>query len=324
MKNLQLFLEQAKVKTTELNKSQSEFEKTQAELAKGSTLNYNYGGSDTLNSPEDRDFTVSARERYLNSTKERRERKEKERKEKEREKIAAEKAAEKEAEKQELRDIRDDIKTQKQELKRALATEELGTGLTITGTRAKRSTDDRRKPGVKPRVKAVGGGKTAPVDYKPQGSKPKRSVTTSQRTQQPQKERGSAEVKQSYAEKIKADRRAAAKARAAARKSGGEVKTTTTSSKDAEKKADQLLKTKKAEPKKTEPVKPRKKYAHADGGGMTRKERDATRNKATGQSRKEAKSQMRAEFEKKHGRKPNKKEAIQMTAKAHAAAKALS
>ena len=213
----------------------------------------------------------------------------------------------------------------KKEIKRELSTEvydpEMGT---VRGPRAKRSAADRRAPGTKPRVKAVGGGKTAPVDYKPQGEKPNRSRTTSQRTQQPQQERGSAEVKQSYAEKIKADRRAAAKARAAARKSGGEVKSTTTSSKDAEKKADELLKTKKAAPKKTEPAKPRKKYAHADGGGMTRKERDATRNKATGQSRKEAKAQMRSEFEKKHGRKPNKKEAMQMTAKAHAAAKALS
>mgnify|MGYP003109230873 CR=1 FL=1 len=318
MKNLQLFLEQAKIKKAELDSSQSEFEKTQAQLAGDS-------GSDTLDSPEGRDFTISARERYLNSTKERRERKEKERIEREKEKIAAEKAAEKEAEKQELRDIRDDIKTQKQELKKALATEvydpEMGT---VRGPRASRSTADRRKPGVKPRVAATGGGKSKPVDYKPQGEKPNRSRTISQRTQQPTKERGSTEVKQSYAEKIKADRRAAAKARAAARASGGKVKSTTTSSKDAEKKADQLLKTKTAEPKKIEPAKPRKKYAHADGGGMTRKERDATRNKATGQSRKDAKSQMRAEFEKTHGRKPNKKESIQMTAKAHAAAKALS
>ena len=223
--------------------------------------------------------------------------------------VDAEKAAK--AEKEQL----------KKEIKRELATEELGTGLTIRGPRAKRSTADRRKG--EPRKMAIGGGKMAEVKYKPQGEKPNRSRTTSQRTQQPQKERGSAEVKQSYAEKIRADRRAAAKARAAAKKSGGEVKTTTTSSKDAEKKADQLLKTKKAEPKKTEPAKPRKKYAHADGGGMTRKERDATRNKATGQSMKEVKSKLRAEFEERNGRKPNKKEAIQLTAKAHAAAKAL-
>lgn len=265
MKNLQLFLELASERAQALKDRQDKFKETQANSAGES-------GSRTLDSPETRDKTVSARERY----------------------------------KRGMVEVYDP---------------EMGT---VRGPRAKRSTADRRAPGTKPRVKAVGGGKTAPVDYKPQGEKPNRSRTTSQRTQQPQQERGSAEVKQSYAEKIKADRRAAAKARAAARKSGGEVKTTTTSSKDAEKKADQLLKTKKAEPKKTEPAKPRKKYAHADGGGMTRKERDATRNKATGQSRKDAKAQMRSEFEKKHGRKPNKKEAMQLTAKAHAAAKALS
>ncbi len=83
-----------------------------------------------------------------------------------------------------------------------------------------------------------------------------------------------------------------------------------------------MLKKKEA-PKSTEPKKERKSYKTADGGGMTRKERDQARNKKTGEDRKTAKQQMRAEFEKKHGRKPSKKEAIQMTAKAHAAAKAL-
>jgi len=264
MKNLQLFLEQAKVKKTELDGSQSEFEKTQAQLAGDSK-------SGTLDSPEGRDFTISARERYLNSTKERRERKEQERIEREKEKIAAEKAAEKEAEKQELRDIRDDIKTQKQELKKALATEvydpEMGT---VRGPRAKRSAADRRKPGTKPRVKAVGGGKTAPVDYKPQGEKPNRSGNnkTSNTTQQPTKERGSAEVKQSYADEVKAKRRAAAKARAAAKKSGGEVKTTKTSAKDATKAADKLLST-----KKKETVSPD--YKPAKASGYNRRERNA-------------------------------------------------
>jgi len=187
----------------------------------------------------------------------------------------------------------------------------------------KRSTEDRRKPGQKPRMKAVGGGKMAPVgEYKT-----RKDVGTtkarSEREQQPEKERGSAEVKQSYADKVKAERKAAARARISARKTGGDVKKTNTSSKDAEKKATQLLKTKKETPKSEGPKKERKTYQHADGGGMTRKERDSTRNKKTGADRKTAKQQMRAEFEKKHGRKPNKKEAIQMTAKAHAAAKAL-
>ena len=187
----------------------------------------------------------------------------------------------------------------------------------------KRDTESRRKPGQSPRMKAVGGGKMEPVgsykDRKDIGTTKARS----EREQQPEKERGSTEVKQSYADKVKAERKAAARARIAARKAGGDVKKTETSSAAAEKKATQLLKTKKAEPKKTEPAKPRRSWKTAEGGGMTRKERDAARNKETGQSRKDVKSQLRADFEKKHGRKPNKKEAIQLTAKAHAAAKAL-
>jgi len=188
----------------------------------------------------------------------------------------------------------------------------------------KRDTESRRKPGQSPRMKAVGGGKMVPVgsykDRKDIGSTKARS----EREQQPEKERGSTEVKQSYADKVKAERRAAAQARIAARKSGQQVKSTTTSSKDAEKKATQLLKTKKAEPKKTEPAKPRRSWKTAEGGGMTRKERDSARNKERGQSQAEIKARLRAEFEKNNGRRPNKKEAIQLTAKAIAAAKASS
>lgn len=130
----------------------------------------------------------------------------------------------------------------------------------------KRDTASRRRPGVKPRVKAVGGGKTAPVgEYKTRkdvGSTKARS----EREQQPTKERGSAEVKQTYADKVKAERRAAAKARAAAKKSGGEVKKTTTSSKDAEKQASKLLK--KKETKKVNPN-----YKPREASGYTRQER---------------------------------------------------
>jgi hypothetical protein len=185
----------------------------------------------------------------------------------------------------------------------------------------KRDTESRRKPGQSPRMKAVGGGKMEPVgsykDRKDIGSTKARS----EREQQPEKERGSA--RQAQLDAAKEERKKAARARIAARKAGGDVKKTETSSSAAEKKATQLLKTKKAEPKKTEPAKPRRSWKTAEGGGMTRKERDAARNKETGQSRKDVKSQLRADFEKKHGRKPNKKEAIQLTAKAHAAAKAL-
>ena len=178
----------------------------------------------------------------------------------------------------------------------------------------KRDTESRRKPGAKPRMKAVGGGKMAPVgqykDRKDIGATKARS----EREQQPTQERGSAALS------AKEQQRKAYLERKA-RERGGQRAPITAKSK--EKAASQLLKTKKETPKSDGPKKERKRYQHADGGGMTRKERDQARNKKTGEDRKTAKQQMRAEFEKKHGRKPTKKEAIQMTAKAHAAAKAL-
>jgi len=65
----------------------------------------------------------------------------------------------------------------------------------------KRSADQRRRPGVKPRVKAVGGGKTAPVgeykDRKDIGTTKARS----EREQQPEQERGSARERQLAAAK---------------------------------------------------------------------------------------------------------------------------
>jgi hypothetical protein len=85
----------------------------------------------------------------------------------------------------------------------------------------------------KRRMKAVGGGKTVPAktykDRKDIGTQKQAST----REQQPEKERGSAEVKQSYADKVKAERKKAAQARAAAKKSGSsapEAKKTPTAS----------------------------------------------------------------------------------------------
>ena len=178
----------------------------------------------------------------------------------------------------------------------------------------KRSADDRRRPGQKPRMKAVGGGKMASAgEYKT-----RKDVGTtkarSEREQQPTKERGSAALS------AKEQQRKAYQERKA-RERGGKRAPITAKSK--EKAASDLLKTKKEAPKSEGPKKERKKYQHADGGGMTRKERDSARNKKTQSDKKSAKASMRDEFIKKHGRKPNSKEAIQMTAKAKAAAKAL-
>ena len=70
------------------------------------------------------------------------------------------------------------------------------------------------------------------------------------RQAQPEKERGSAEVKQSYAEKVKAERRKAAQARITAKKSGQAAPAEKPKAKEAEKAATKLL-SKKAPEKKT-------------------------------------------------------------------------
>ena len=103
------------------------------------------------------------------------------------------------------------------------------------GANRKKSTPERR------RMKAVGGGKMEPVQYKDRkdiGSQKQRST----REQQPTQERGSAADAQKAA--ARAERKRAAQARIAARKSGGEVKKTATTNKSAEKKATELLKKK--------------------------------------------------------------------------------
>ena len=113
------------------------------------------------------------------------------------------------------------------------------------------------------RVKAIGGGKTAPVTYKDRkdiGTQKKRET----REQQPTQARGSAADAQKAA--AKAERKKAAQARIAARKSGGEVKKDTSTSKDKEKAASKLL-TKKT----TKSVNPN--YKPAKASGYSRDER---------------------------------------------------
>ena len=101
--------------------------------------------------------------------------------------------------------------------------------------------DRKKTEPEKRRMKAAGGGKMVPAkDYKPRKDIGQQRQQ-SDRVQAPTKERGSAEVKQSYADKVKAERKKAAQARIAARKSGGEVKKDTTSVKDKEKAASKLL-----------------------------------------------------------------------------------
>ena len=180
-----------------------------------------------------------------------------------------------------------------------------------TGEGGRVGRDRRKSEPERRRMKAVGGGKMEPVSYKDRkdiGSQKK----TSDRVQQPTKERGSAEVKQSYADKVKAERRAAAKARAAAKKSGGEVKKSATSSKDAEKQATKLLSTKKAEKK---PVNPN--YKPQKASGMTRQERMKVTRKGETMLRGIMKKQETDKYKKMTGQNPDAKGRTKIMARVH-------
>ena len=148
------------------------------------------------------------------------------------------------------------------------------------------------------RVKAIGGGKTAPVTYKDRkdiGSQKKRET----REQQPTQARGSAADAQKAA--AKAERKRAAQARIAARKSGGEVKKDTTSSRDKEKTATKLLSTKKEK----KPVNPN--YKPAKASGKTRAERDKIKNQANTYLKSVFKDQETAKYKKETGQNPDAK-----------------
>ena len=170
--------------------------------------------------------------------------------------------------------------------------------------------DRRKSEPERRRMKAVGGGKMEPVSYKDRkdiGSQKQRST----REQQPTKERGSAEVKQSYADKIKAERRAAAKARIAAKKSGGEVKKDTTSKKDVEKQATKLLSKKTPEKKVNPNYKPQK------ASGMTRQERMKVTRKGETALRNIMKDQETAKYKKETGTNPDAKGRTKIMGRVH-------
>ena len=89
-----------------------------------------------------------------------------------------------------------------------------------TGEGGRIGAERKKTAPEKRRMKAAGGGKMVPAkDYKPRKDIGQQRQTST-RVQQPEKERGSAEVKQSYADKVRAERKKAAQARIAAKKSG--------------------------------------------------------------------------------------------------------
>ncbi len=123
----------------------------------------------------------------------------------------------------------------------------IGPGGRIGAERRKSEPEKRRMKSIKdPETGKVKRVATSYKERKDVGAQKPAST----RTQQPEKPRGSAEVKQSYAEKVKAERRKAAQARIAAKKSGETPTAAKPKAKEAEKAATKLL-SRKAPEKKT-------------------------------------------------------------------------
>jgi hypothetical protein len=136
-----------------------------------------------------------------------------------------------------------------------------------TGEGGRVGSDRRLSDAETRRRKRVGGGKTEPAkrysDRKDIGTQ----RSSSERQQQPTQERGSAEVKQSYADKVKAERRAAARKRAAEKASGGTASTSSKAkSRDLDKEGSKLLSKKK-------PTAEREKQVKMTRGEYTRDEK---------------------------------------------------
>jgi hypothetical protein len=128
------------------------------------------------------------------------------------------------------------------------------------GAERKKSSAERR------RVRAIGGGKTEPVEYKPRkdiGSQKQAST----RVQQPTQARGSADVKARAAAAAREERIKAAKARIAAAKGAAPDTQAKPKAKEVSKQATQLLSTKKEK----KPVSPD--YTPAKASGHTASER---------------------------------------------------
>ena len=149
------------------------------------------------------------------------------------------------------------------------------------------------------RVKAIGGGKTAPVTYKDRkdiGTQKKRET----REQQPTKERGSAALSARDAQR-KAYRERKA------RESGGQGSRTdltgksSSSSKEKEKVASKLLSTKKEK----KPVNPN--YKPQKASGKTRAERDKIRGEGERYLKSVFKDQETAKYKKETGKNPDAK-----------------
>lgn len=171
---------------------------------------------------------------------------------------------------------------------------------------------DRKQPAsMTRRMKAVGGGKMEPAKSPARRKDAGQQKPKSQTQQQPTKERGSAALSPKEAQrKAYLERKA--------REKGGT--SSSMSSKDAEKKATELL-SKKSTTVKKEPSRTNRKWKHESGGGMTPKERASARNKEKGAALKAKKAELIKGFTETHGRPPKGAERTRLLGLAHKAAK---
>ena len=183
------------------------------------------------------------------------------------------------------------------------------------GKQRKKSAPERR------RVKAVGGGKTEPVSYKTRKDKGQQRGSSAPA---PGRGAGATELKpgtagtQGSAAMTAKERQRKAYLERKAREGG----------KTQPKTASQAISQAKPQQEKKPAAKPRRKWEHEGGGGMTRQERDRARNKEktaaaqkTKKSSSEILAQMRREYEA-GGGEWSRAVAVRMSAKAKAAAQA--
>ena len=130
-----------------------------------------------------------------------------------------------------------------------------GSQIRTLGAGGRISAERKKSEAEKRRMKSVKDPETGKVKRVPAGYKERKDIGTqrqaSTRVQQPEKERGAADVKARAAAAAKEERKKAALARIAAKKKGEAAPEAKPSAKEAEKKATQLLSKKASEKKAT-------------------------------------------------------------------------
>ena len=177
-----------------------------------------------------------------------------------------------------------------------------------TGEGGRIGADRRKSNPERRRMKAVGGGKMEPVEYKPRKDIGQQRAAST-RVQQPTQERGSADVKAKAAAAAKEERKKAALARIAAKKKGETVSASKPKAKEVEKTATKLLSTKKPETKPAAEKKPK-----APPSGKTRAERDKERNAKLRAAYNKKKEEVFSNYREVHGKNPTGKERTKLLA----------